>query len=179
MEVVNFKSELRKEVKEKRKEIANKKELDERIKSNLLKNKYINECENILIYLSKKDEVDTFNIIKELLKLGKNVYVPKILGKEMKFYKLTDLSILKLGKFNVYEPISNIEFIYNKSSCIIVPGLLFDKNSNRLGYGGGYYDKFLSDLDIYKIGICYNNFLVDNINSEKHYIKMDLVLTEI
>ena len=71
-----------------------------------------------------------------------------------------------------------LEYQYNTNSCIIVPGLLFDKNNNRLGYGGGYYDRFLANNNIYKIGICFSNFLVDKIIIDKNDIKMDEVITE-
>ena len=178
MEAESFKNKLRKNAILKRKEIQNKKYLDERIKIKLLKNQYVKNSKNILVYLSKKYEVDTFSFIEELLKLNKNVYTPRVVGNEIKFYKLENLSSIRIGKFDIYESTSNIEYNYNNSSCIIVPGLLFDKNNNRLGYGGGYYDRFLSNIDIYKIGVCYKCFLVDYIKCKNHDIKMDIVLTE-
>ena len=172
------KNVLRKDVINKRKEIKNKEKLDSLIRNNLLKNKIVLNATDILVYLSKEDEVDTYKLIKELFKLNKNIYAPRVIDNYMEFYKLDSLDNLKLGKFNIYEPTSNIKFKNNVSSCMIVPGLLFDKSNNRLGYGGGYYDKYLSNLDIYKIGICYSCFLINKIDTENHDIKMDLVITE-
>lgn len=169
---------LRKEIVEKRKKISNKEKLDNLIKNNLLKNEVILKSQNILVYLSKEYEVDTYKIIEELFKINKNIYAPRVIDNTMEFYKLENLDNIKLGKYNIYEPTSNIKFKNNVSSCMIVPGLLFDKSNNRLGYGGGYYDKYLSNLDIYKIGICYSCFLINKIDTENHDIKMDLVITE-
>ena len=144
----------------------------------LLRKEAILKRKNILIYVSKEDEVDTINLILELFKLKKNIYVPKVEKDIINFYQINSLFDLKLGKFNILEPISKIKITNYQDSVIIVPGLLFDLNNNRLGYGGGYYDKFLQDKNIYKIGICYSFFKIDKINSEKHDIKMDLIITE-
>ena len=65
-----------------------------------------------------------------------------------------------------------------ENSVIIVPGLMFDKELNRLGYGKGYYDKYLKSKNIYKIGLCYSCNLIDSLEIEEHDIKMDLVITE-
>ena len=176
--MISIKDLLREEVKLKRKEVLNKKDLDEIIMIKLLKNKYIINSQDILVYISKELEVDTINLINELIKLKKNLYAPRIEGDIIKFYKFNDLNELKRNKFKILEPISNKEIKNYKNSCIIVPGLLFDKNNNRLGYGGGYYDKFLSNKIIYKIGICYSCFLVDKLIVDSHDIKMDEVITD-
>ena len=180
MEDVNSKEELRKYVLNKRKYISRKEKKDEIIKNKLLNTTYIKNSKDILIYVSKEFEVDTISLINELLRLEKNVYVPKINNKTMTFYKLNSLSELKLGYFNILEPTSNTKYLENicNNRCIIVPGLMFDKFNNRLGYGGGYYDKFLSNNDIFKIGICYSEFKVEKISVLNHDIKMDLVITE-
>ena len=176
--MIEIKNILRKDVKLKRKEIINKKELDEMIKNKLLNHEYIINSQNILIYISMNLEVDTINLIKELFKLKKNLYAPRIEGDVIKFYKFNSLDELKINKFKILEPISNIEIKSYKNCLIIVPGLLFDKNNNRLGYGGGYYDRFLSNLDIYKIGVCYSEFLIDFLEVFEHDIKMNIVVTE-
>ena len=76
------------------------------------------------------------------------------------------------------EPISNEELKSYENSVVIVPGLMFDKSGNRLGYGGGYYDRFLENKNIYKIGICFKEFLVGELKSLNHDIKMDLIITD-
>lgn len=172
------KTNLRKYAISKRKEIKNKKILEEKIKNNFLNNQKIISSKNILIYVSKDEEVDTKEIIKELWKLNKNVFVPKVEGNIINFYLIKKFNDLEIGYYGILEPISHVKYQDNINTCIIVPGLLFDKNYNRLGYGGGYYDRFLTNKNIYKIGICFSTMIVDKIIVEKTDIKMDEIITE-
>ena len=158
--------------------MKDKKEKSRIIKDKLLKNPKILESKNILIYVSLSEEVETKELIEELLKLKKLVYTPRIVSNYIEFYQITSLLDLKPGKFNILEPIGEKKFINFSSCCIIVPGLLFDKSNNRLGYGGGYYDKYLENKKIYKIGICFHDLLIDKLETLSHDIKMDLVITE-
>ena len=175
---MDSKKSLRQFAKNERLKITNKEEKEKVILRKLLNHKRIIESNNILVYISMKNEVSTNKLIEELLKLNKNIYVPKIINSEMNFYKFNSFEELKLGKYNILEPTSNIEFINDSNSVIIVPGLLFDKSNNRLGYGGGYYDKYLENKNIYKIGICFSTFIVDKIIVDDYDIKMDEVITE-
>ena len=161
-----------------RKEIINKKDLETKIINNVLNNKKVLEANNILIYVSLDMEVDTKVLINKLWKLNKNIYVPKVEGRIINFYKINSFDDLEIGSFGVLEPITNIIYKDDNNSCCIIPGLLFDKNNNRLGYGKGYYDKFLKNRNIYKIGICFSTFLVDNLVTDKYDIKMDEFITE-
>ncbi len=161
-----------------RKKISNKKDLETKIRNNILNNSKVLDSNNILIYISKDLEVDTKILIKDLWNLNKNIYVPKVENNIINFYKINSFKDLVIGSYNILEPITNIKYKYNKNDCIIVPGLLFDKKNNRLGYGGGYYDKYLSDKKLYKIGICFSTFLVDKLITDKYDIKMDEVITE-
>lgn len=169
---------LRKQFLIKRKQIKNKKNKEQMICNKVLNNFIVKKSQNILIYLSKEIEVDTFSLIKELIKLDKNIYVPKIENEKMEFYKFTSFHDLKLGKFNILEPVKKIKFTSYEDCCIIVPGLLFDKYNNRLGYGKGYYDYFLNKHNLYKIGLCFQEFIIDRLECEEHDIKMDIVITE-
>ncbi len=173
------KNELRNFAKIKRNNILNKELKEKIITDKLLNHKKIINSNNILIYVSKDKEVSTKLLIKELLKLKKNIFVPKVLGNIIKFYKIESLDEVKKSTFEIEEPISNIEYVSDKNSVCIIPGLLFDKFNNRLGYGGGFYDKFLSKNKVYKIGICFNDFLVDKIDIDVYDIKMDEVITEV
>ena len=161
-----------------RSQIPNKEVLETKIKEKILKNEKVLNASSILIYLSKKEEVDTFKMIEELWKLKKEVFVPKVEKHDIVFYKIESFRDLTLGKFNILEPNSIERYQDNSHSCAIIPGLLFDKYNNRLGYGGGYYDRFLSKHNIYKIGICFSSFLVDEIVTDVHDIKMNEVVTE-
>lgn len=173
-----MKKDLREYAKEVRKNIVNKKEQDSKIREALFQEEAIITCKNVLIYVSFGDEIDTYGIIYELLKVGKNVYVPKVCGGSLEFYHICSLSDLALGKFGIMEPTTNEKLDNYHESCIIVPGLMFDSNLNRLGYGGGYYDHFLNDKNIFKIGLCYQELLIDFLEAEAHDVPMDLVVTQ-
>lgn len=166
----------RKEFIQKRKNVSSKEKWDFKIKEQLLSNQKIMDAENILIYVSKEDEVDTLMIIVELLKC-KKVYVPKVEDNIISFYRINSLEELKKGAFNILEPIGNKKLDDYKNSVIIVPGIAFDRKNNRIGYGKGYYDKFLSNKKIYKIGLSYPPLIVEKIKTEIYDIKMDIVIT--
>ncbi len=160
-----------------RKQIVNKETKEEKIREKILNNNKVIETKNILVYVSKKYEIDTFKLIEELWNLNKNVYAPKVEGNNLKFYKIKTFNDLEIGNFHLLEPNTNEEYIENKDT-IIVPGLMFDKSGNRLGYGKGFYDRYLKDKNIYKIGICFSTMYVDKIKIDKFDIKMDEVITE-
>lgn len=175
---VDSKNKLREIVKNRRKNIVDKEQKESIITYKILNNYNVLNCNNILVYISTHCEVSMINLINELFKLKKNVYVPKVIGKDMKFYKIESFDNLLKSSFGILEPINGVEYNYNLGDVVIVPGLLFDKYNNRIGYGGGYYDKFLKDKNMYKIGVCFREFYVEKIECESHDIKMDLVVTE-
>jgi 5-formyltetrahydrofolate cyclo-ligase len=130
----------------------------------------------IALYNSIKSEVDTRDLIKESLLNGKIILLPRIINKnKMVFIVINSETKYERNNFGLLEPIG-IES--NNIDLIICPGVAFDKDLNRLGYGMGYYDKYLKDKDIYKIGICYKEQLVDKIETDVHDIKMDMVITD-
>lgn len=172
------KKKLRKESLFLRSQVRNKEVLERKIKEKILKNEKVLNSSSILIYVSKKEEVDTFKMIEEFWKLKKQVFVPKVEKHDIVFYKIESFKDLTMGRFHILEPNSKERYQDNSHSCAIIPGLLFDKDNNRLGYGGGYYDRFLSKHNIYKIGICFSSFLVDEIITNTNDIKMDEVITE-
>ncbi|MBR3661093.1 MAG: 5-formyltetrahydrofolate cyclo-ligase [Bacilli bacterium] len=172
------KDKLRKQILEKRLNITNKKLKEDIITEKLLNNEIVKESQNILVYISLSNEVSTVSLIENLFKLKKNIYAPKVVDKNIKFYKLNKDDKLLKGKYGIMEPISNEELKSYENSVVIVPGLMFDKSGNRLGYGGGYYDRFLENKNIYKIGICFKEFLVGELKSLNHDIKMDLIITD-
>lgn len=171
------KQTLRKEYLEIRKNI-----LDKDIKSKLIFNKIVNtieyrQCKTIALYKSLDSEVNTDELIDYSLSVGKIVLLPKVINNDLVFYKITKETILIKSAFGVYEPIE--ENNYNGNiDLIIVPGVCFDKNNNRLGFGKGYYDRYLSNNSIKKIGICFKEQLLDNIPTDINDMKMDLIITD-
>ncbi len=171
-----MKKELRKEI------IYLRDNLEDRYnKSLIIKNKVMNldiykKSKVIALYSSMKSEVDTKELIKESLELGKRVLLPRILNKnKMIFIEINNDTNYERNTFGVLEPIGIEE---KNIDLMIIPGVAFDKDNNRLGYGRGYYDKYLKDKDLYKIGICFHEQLVDNIEVDEHDIKMDLIITD-
>ena len=133
-----------------------------------------NEAKVVFCYVSSKGEVKTHSLIEELLK-EKTVVVPYCTDKEgsMIAVKINSLDELKEGSFGILEPINPIEFPKGKIDFVIVPGLAFDKEGYRLGYGKGYYDRFLSDISPFKLGVCEERFFYESIAHNEFDIKMD------
>lgn len=176
------KQELRKKIFLFRKGLSKEEYLkkSEIIINKIVSSKWYLESDTIISYVSVNNEVDTIELINRAFAAGKRVAVPKIIDKEMQFYYISSLSELKKGYFNIPEPIDTSEICIPKSSgtLMIVPGVAFDKSNNRLGYGGGFYDKYLSRYSLYKMAICFKEQLFDEICSEYYDVKMDEIITD-
>ena len=169
------KNELRIKFKQVRKDILDKNNQSEIIYQKIINNKCVNKCDTVLLYSSLNDEVDTFKMINYFLK-HKKVALPRVRGNDMDFYYIKSVDELKKGSFDILEPTSNDKVTSNNCVCI-VPGICFDKNGYRIGYGKGYYDKYLSNKSIYKIGICFKECLIDNMSHDLYDIKVDLIVS--
>ena len=100
------------------------------------------KAKHILAYADYNHEVMTRYIIEEAWKAGKEVAVPKVVGKDMVFYRLTDFSQLEPGYFGIPEPVRG-EIVKWEDALMVMPGVAFDSGNNRVGYGGGFYDRYL------------------------------------
>lgn len=139
------------------------------------------EAKWIFCYMDAKGEVQTKYLIEHAWKNGKRVVVPKVEGKEMSFYEITGFSQLETGNFGIMEPVSTCIKVdsKDKKSIMIIPGVAFDQAGNRIGYGGGYYDKYISSHSkMYKMAIAFSVQIVPQIPSEEYDIKMDCIITE-
>lgn len=170
------KNELRKQFKQIRKSIKDKKNKDNIIFYKVINNTKIIESNTILLYVSLNDEVDTINLIKYFLD-KKIVALPKVENDIMNFYIINSINDLKEGYYHILEPITNNKLNNFENTTIIVPGICFDKNGYRIGYGKGFYDKFLVDKNIYSIGLCYKECLIDNTFHDIHDIKVNDIIT--
>lgn len=139
---------------------------------------------DVLIYVSTGSEADTTELIKRCFEDKKNVYVPKVYGKEMRFISIVSLDELTPGYYGIMEPVSDVPVwekgsmdTYNDSLCIM-PGLAFDRKFNRIGYGGGFYDKFLEKAQVYKMAVCYDCQIVERIDAQDTDIKPDMIVTD-
>ena len=168
---------LRKKYKEKRDNIKNKVTKDNLIYQKVINNKDILSSKTLLIYISINSEVDTIKIINYFLNT-KNIAVPKIIDNNMYFCYITNLNDLTPGKYNIPEPTNeNIVTDFDNAICI-VPGICYDKKNYRVGYGKGYYDKFLSKNKIKTIGLCYKECMIEKIDNDKYDYKIDEVITD-
>lgn len=156
--------------------------LDRKIKNRLLNTWAVREAQLVLCYVSTEIEVDTRAFITALLQMGKRVAVPRCEGEksEMNFYYISSLEELSPGSFGVDEPDPQRSIMVGntQNSVCIVPAFMFDKKGYRLGYGKGYYDRYLSRYDGSTIGICYEANLQEELFYGKYDRAVDLVVTD-
>ncbi len=142
----------------------------------------INRAKNVCTYISKKGEVSTDFLINELFNFNKAVYAPVscLESNKMSFYRINSSEDLKSGAFSVLEPVLRSEKYEksDKNDICIVPALSFDRQGFRLGYGKGYYDRFLKDFDGIKIGLCFDEFVTETLPKYETDIAVDMIITE-
>lgn len=180
------------------------------------------EAEVILAYVSYKSEVDTTILIQQALKDGKNMFTPKVSGNEMEFWRITAMEDLQEGYRGILEPVQSITFpdwiserygvpdtdavITRTENCVqevckvlmCMPGAVFDTERHRIGYGGGFYDRYLNRLSYvsnqaassekqrlhvghFKLttaALAYHCQILEQIPYEEHDVKPDFLVTE-
>ncbi|MDV0447487.1 5-formyltetrahydrofolate cyclo-ligase [Methanosarcinaceae archaeon Ag5] len=149
----------------------------------LLNSDLFQKAEIVFAYADVKNEVHTMPFLQDCFERNKPVALPKTVGNELIFYKISDLDSLKKGNFGILEPDTSdpelVPVLPDKKTLFVVPGIGFDRLGNRLGYGVGYFDKYLSKNGyMHAVGICFEDQLVDKIPTEDTDIRMDSVLTE-
>jgi len=133
------------------------------------------------VYSPINHEVDTDLIVRCALNSGKKIAFPSVVGDQLFFCEVQDLSSLKKGAFGIMEPCATGKiFTPEEADVLVVPGVAFDLNGHRIGYGKGYYDKMLQHLEGHGklVGLCYDFQLVNEILAEPHDVKMDMIITE-
>lgn len=176
------KTDLRKHYKSVRNNIhpEAKVELDNNIFKHFINSPFFHDSDIFLCYVSVGSEVNTKKLIDFLLNHNKTVAVPFCNGKNMDFYKIQSQNDLIEGSFGI--PTADIQKAvrvadFSNALCIL-PALSFDKSGGRLGYGGGFYDRFLDGKTIKTLGLCYESCFTDSLPVEEHDVKTDSVLTE-
>ncbi len=175
------KAALRKEYKEKRASVKNKDALSEKICNTFLNTDIYKNCRNLLCYQAIGSEVDCEAIITKALSDGKKVALPVCINKNgyMRFYYIGSLDELRKGMFSIPEPEKRcVADDFSKDDVCIVPGVCFDKTGARLGYGKGYYDRFLSKHSIISVGVCYDECVCDTIPTDTTDEKVQFLITE-
>lgn len=142
-------------------------------------NTHFANAECIALFASMKDEVTTSYALKAWMEMGKRIVVPRVEGDIMRFYDYSP-DKMQSGAFGIEEPTGEIEVSAKDIDLIIVPARAFTRHGERLGRGGGFYDKYmsLSGFRAYKIGIAYGVQIFDSLPCDGHDIKVDEVVTE-
>lgn len=184
-DIREYKSALRAKYKEKRMNLSSeeKQQLDSSILRRVVSSRTYKECETLLTFVSTAIEVDTHKLIQTALQDGKTVAVPRCVSgtREMEFFRISSMEDLESGTFGVLEPVpERCEKIaeFPKPMCI-VPGLAFDLAGYRLGYGKGYYDRFLSaHPELVNVGVCYCCCTLNRLIHGRFDVAVNYLITE-
>ena len=149
----------------------------EKLMELFLKSDAYKNANTIYGYLPYNQEVRTVPMLEQAQRDGKRVAVPKCYGSEMKFIYMEDLSKVEKGYANIPEPIEDGPIGDDPTALVLMPGLAFDPQGHRIGYGGGFYDKFLSAEPTHPtLALCYEFQMLPVLETEEHDIPVDTVL---
>ena len=150
------------------------------IRQRLLGVERVKQAKTICTFISAFKEPDTVEIIKELWEQGKKVVVPitDIESGTLSLSYINSMDDMKKGAYGILEPKTVRKADENNIDVILVPGLAFDRNGGRMGFGKGYYDRLLESSKAVKIGLCYDFQILEKIPTEIHDVPMNFVITE-
>lgn len=138
---------------------------------------FYKNAKTIYGYLPYNQEVRTIPMLEQAIKDGKRIAVPKVFGDEMKFIYLDDLTKIEKGYCGIPEPIDDGPIADDPTALVLMPGLVFDPQGHRIGYGGGFYDKFLAaEPNHPTLALCYEFQMVDHLETEEFDVPVDCVL---
>lgn len=185
METSKTKSEFRNYISKKRDTLScsEKNKKDNNIYKSIINSDLFMKSKVLFIYISFGNEVDTHKIIEYALDSGKEICVPKVISrlKGMRALKINNLKELEVSNYGILEPKDNAEEVFLENMDLaIIPGLAFDLKGGRIGYGGGFYDRFFSNTNasIRKIALAYELQILDGLPLEDHDITIDGIITE-
>ncbi len=182
MNIKAEKDRLRAYFKEKRKALGEKekKALDGAITARVLQSAAFRYASILLAYAPKGEEVDVLPICEAALKKGKRLAFPRCFGEgDMSFHFVSSLSELSFGKYGILEPPSGAPvFSAFPATLCLVPGLSFDRFGYRLGYGKGYYDRFLTHFEGTALGIVYTDFIYESLPNGSFDFSVSALVSE-
>lgn len=173
------KTALRKEIREKKRAMTPEQieNASHALAQQFFATAYYRDAETLYGYLPYNQEVRTEPILLQALKDGKKVAVPKVYGDTMRFIYLEDLSGIEKGYAGIPEPVADEPVAQDEKALVLMPGLAFDKEGHRIGYGGGFYDKFLSAEPAHPtVALCYDFQMLPKLETEEFDVPVDLVL---
>ena len=128
-------------------------------------------------YLPYNQEVRTVAMLERAIADGKRVAVPKVIGDDMKFIYIYDLTRVEKGYAGIPEPVDDGPIADDPTALVLMPGLAFDREGHRIGYGGGFYDRFLAqEPDHPTLALCYDFQMMESLETEEFDIPVDTVL---
>ncbi len=183
IDIRKYKQELRLKCRERRNRLDSevKSRLDKSIADNVRRLKEYRPAKTLLIYMSTPIEVDTIRIIQNAWEDGKRVAVPRCIPdtRDMEFHYIDSLDCLSPGSFSVLEPDPELPIVTDYSGCLmIVPGMQFDMKGYRIGYGKGYYDRYMVRFTGISAGICYSDELKPFMYHGRYDQNVDIVVTD-
>lgn len=173
------KQALRKQIRQKKREMTEEEIVtkSEQLGRLFAASEAYREAKTIYGYLPYNQEVRTTAMLQKALEDGKRVAVPKCYGDEMRFIYLNDLSKVEPGYCSIPEPMEDEPIADDPTALVLMPGLAFDPQGHRMGYGGGFYDKFLAmEPDHPTLALCYDFQMLDHLETEAHDVPVDLVI---
>ena len=186
------KTHIRKEILSKRASMTSEEVMEKSntIISRLMEMKVYQDAKDILVYVDFQNEVMTKEFIVKAISQGKNIFCPVIKNNEMDFYRINNLDDLEAGYFGIleprtcndmqkYKPKNQIASSSQTKTLLIMPGVAFDEKKDRIGYGKGYYDRYLATHSgFYIIAVCFELQMIENIEAQTHDKRPDILLTE-
>ena len=172
------KKTLRKKIREQKRAMTPEEieEASRQLQQLFLATEYYRQAQTVYGYLPYNQEVRTVPILEKALADGKRVAVPKVYGDEMKFIYLPDLTQVETGFSGIPEPIADGPVGDDPTALVLMPGMAFTPDGQRIGYGGGFYDKFLSaEPNHPTVALCYDFQLVESLPTEEFDIPVDCV----
>lgn len=182
--IKEYKTELRRKIKERRRQMSPemRNHAHQRIMSRVRSLECYCSAKTLLCYVSTAIEVDTIELINTAFKEGKRVAVPRCIPgtRDMEFYLIESLDELSPGSYGLQEPSPDRDKLLTdfEDSVCIIPALACDRSGYRLGYGGGYYDRFLREYKQPKVLILYKNCLIKKLWHGRFDVPVDMVVTE-
>ena len=173
------KKELRRQIREQKRAMSEEEIVaaSERLGELFLNCPQYKDAKTIYGYLPYNQEVRTVPMLEQAMKDGKRVAVPKCYGEEMRFIYMEDLSMVEKGYANIPEPVADEPVAQDPTALVLMPGMAFTRDGKRMGYGGGFYDKFLAaEPDHPTVALCYAFQMVEDLPTEDYDIPVDCVL---
>ncbi len=183
------KGEIRINQKKLRSELSEeqRRQFNECIWHQLMNTKEYQSCKRLFVYVSFQSEINTIDIIDQAILHGKQVYIPRVEAHGIEFYEITSRKGLVRSTYGILEPAEDKENRFlstpgseRKENVMLLPGLAFDSYGNRIGYGAGYYDKYLAiqGADVFhKLALAYDFQIMEQIPSEEFDIRADEIIT--